>query len=277
MEKRELVIAHSPDSDDAFMFYALATRKLRPRALKLRHVLEDIESLNRRAIEGVFEVTAISIAAYPHLSARYQMLSTGASVGDGYGPILVASRVFPPEEMKGKKVAVPGTLTTAYLALKLLEPEVETVVMPFDRILAAVKEGRADAGLVIHEGQLLYDRMGLHRILDLGRWWQQQENLPLPLGAVAVRRDLSHETKAEVARLIRRSIEYAMEHREEALSYALQFARDLDTPLADKFVGMYVNEFTLDLGPRGRQATARLLQLGHERGLLPRAAEVDFV
>jgi 1,4-dihydroxy-6-naphthoate synthase len=275
MDRRELVIAHSPDSDDAFMFYALATRKLRPRGMKLKHVLQDIESLNRQAREGVFEVTAISIAAYPYVAGRYRMLSTGASIGDGYGPLLVASHVFPVEELKKKKVAVPGTMTSAYLYLKLLEPEVETVVVPFDKILSYVKEGGADAGLIIHEGQLTFDRLGLHRILDLGRWWQQNERLPLPLGAVAVRRDLQPEACAEVNKAIRKSIEYAMEHREEALAYAMQFARDMDTPLADKFVGMYVNEYTLDLGARGREACQRFLYLGHERGLLPKV-EIDF-
>ncbi len=276
-ERKELVIAHSPDSDDAFMFYALATEKLRPNGLKLRHVLEDIESLNRKAHEGVFEVTAISIAAYPYLAERYQMMATGASIGDGYGPLVVASRLFPAEELKHKKVAVPGKLTTAFLSLKLFEPDIETIVVPFDQILDAVREGRADAGLIIHEGQLTFDRLGLHRILDLGRWWQQQEGLPLPLGAVVIRRDLAQELKREMAKLVYQSIEYALQHRDEALAYAMQFARDLDSPSADKFVGMYVNEFTLDMGDRGREATRRLLRLGHERGILPRHVDVDFV
>src|SRR5579871_4994272 len=185
MERRELVIAHSPDSDDAFMFYALATRKLRPRGLKLTHRLEDIQSLNVKARDGGYEITAISIAAYPYVCERYRMLSTGASIGDGYGPIVVAARPWGPEELKHKKVAVPGELTSAFLALRLFEPEIEHVVVPFDRILETVKEGGADAGLIIHEGQLMFDRMGLHKIVDLGRWWQQQEKLPLPMGAVA--------------------------------------------------------------------------------------------
>lgn len=276
-EKRELVIAHSPDSDDAFIFYALATRKLRPRALKFKHVLEDIETLNRQAMERAFDVTAISIHAYPYLAGHYRLLSTGASIAEGYGPLVVASHLFAPEELRSKKVAVPGTLTTAYLVLKLFEPEVETLIVPFDRILEAVREGRADAGLIIHEGQLTYDRLGLHRILDLGRWWQQQEQLPLPLGVLAIRRDISRELQLEVAKLIRRSIEYAMEHREEAMSYAMHFARDMDHALADKFVGMYVNEYALDCGTRGRQAIARLLELGHQRGVIPMRAELDFV
>src|SRR5258706_740545 len=276
-EKREYVLAHSPDSDDAFMFYGLATRKLRPRGIRLSHKLQDIETLNREAQAGTYEVTAVSIAAYPYIDERYRMLSTGASVGDGYGPLLAASRPFAPEELKHKKIAVPGKLTSAYLALRLFEPEVEVMVVPFDKILDAVREGTADAGLIIHEGQVVFDRMGLHRVLDLGRWWQQKEGLPLPLGAVVVRRDLGSDMHLELARLIHRSIEYALEHREEALAYAMQFARDLDTPLADKFVGMYVNQFTLDLGDRGRQATHRLLELGFERGLLPKRVEVDFV
>jgi 1,4-dihydroxy-6-naphthoate synthase len=277
MDRREFVIAHSPDSDDAFMFYALATHKLRPRGLKLRHHLEDIQSLNRKAHDGVYEITAISIAAYPYIHDRYRMMSTGASIGDGYGPLVVAARPLAVEDLKDKKVAVPGELTTAFLALRLLEPAVEHIVVPFDRILAAVKDGKADAGLIIHEGQLIFDRMGLHRVVDLGRWWQQQEKLPLPLGAVAIRRDLPEEMHEEMQKLVRRSVQYAMEHREEALSYALQFGRDLDTPLADKFVGMYVNEFTIDMGNRGREGVHRLLQLGVERGLLPAHPAPDFV
>ena len=277
MDRRELTIAHSPDSDDAFMFYALATRKLRPRGLKLTHHLEDIQSLNRKAKESTYDITAISVAAYPYLSDRYRMMSTGASIGDGYGPLVVASHPCAPEELKHKKVAVPGEQTTAFLALRLLEPEVEFIVAPFDRIIAAVKDGKADAGLIIHEGQLTFDRQGLHRVVDLGRWWQQTEKLPLPLGAVAIRRDLSEDLQDEMQKLIRRSVQYAMEHREEALSYALQFGRDLDQQLADKFVGMYVNEFTIDMGERGKQGIRRLLQLGHERGLLPEYVDPDFV
>ncbi len=277
MDKRELVIAHSPDSDDAFMFYALATRKLRPRGLKLTHHLEDIQSLNRKAHESVYDITAISIAAYPFISDRYRMMSTGASIGDGYGPMVVAGQPWAVEELKFKKIAVPGELTTAFLALRLLEPSIEYVVVPFDRILDTVKEGKADAGLIIHEGQLTFDRMGLHKIVDLGRWWQQTEKLPLPLGAVAIRRDIAPEMQEEMQKLIRRSVQYAMDHREEALAYALQFGRDLDQPLADKFVGMYVNEFTIDMGERGQQGIRRMLQLGAERGLLPGYVEPDFV
>jgi 1,4-dihydroxy-6-naphthoate synthase len=277
MERRELVIAHSPDSDDAFMFYALATRKLRLRGMKLTHHLEDIQALNSKAGKGVYEITAISIAAYPYVQDRYRMFSTGASIGDGYGPLVVAARPCTVEELKRKRIAVPGEQTSAYLALRLLEPDFETKVVPFDRILDTVKNGEADAGLIIHEGQLTFDRAGLHRVVDLGRWWQQQEKLPLPMGAVAVRRDLAPELQDEMQKLIRRSVEYAMEHREEALSYALQFGRDLDQPLADKFVGMWVNDLTLDMGDRGREGVRRMLQLGHERGLIPKVGEIDFV
>lgn len=276
-DRRELTIAHSPDSDDAFMFYALATRKLRARGLKLTHHLEDIQSLNRKAHDGVYEITAISIAAYPFLSDRYRMMTTGASIGDGYGPLVVASHPWSPDELKHKKVAVPGELTTAFLTLRIFQPDVEYIVVPFDKIIDAVKDGKADAGLIIHEGQLTFDRQGLHRIVDLGRWWLQTEKLPLPLGAVAIRRDLSAELQDEMQKLIRRSVQYAMEHREEALAYALQFGRDLDQPLADKFVGMYVNEFTIDMGDRGKQGIRRLLELGHERGLLPAYQDPDFV
>lgn len=277
MEKRELALAHSPDSDDAFMFYALATRKLRPRSLTFRHVLSDIETLNRNALETKFDVTAISYHAYPHFADRYRLLSTGSSMGDGYGPMVIAARAIAPEELKGRTVAVPGLLTSAWLALKLFQPDVKPVVIPFDRIFEAVREGRADAGLIIHEGQLTYDREHMHRVVDLGRWWHQEHNLPLPLGGLAVARHLSPDVQKEAARMIRRSIEYALEHREEALAYAMQFARDMDQPLADKFVGMYVNEYTLDCGERGREAIARLLALGFEKGIIPRQAPLDFL
>ncbi len=277
MERRELVLAHSPDSDDAFMFYGLATRKLRSRMISFKHVLCDIESLNRQALEGRYDLTAISFHAYPYLADRYRLLSTGASMGDGYGPVLVSSRLFPPEELQGKKVATPGLLTTAWLVLKLFQPDVQPVVVSFDRVINAVREGGADAGLLIHEGQLTYDREGLHRIVDLGRWWHQQQNLPLPLGGLAVARHLPLEIQKEAARLVRRSIEYAMDHREEALAYAMQFARDMDQALTDKFVGMYVNEYTLDCGERGRRAIERLLELGYQSGTIPKAAALDLL
>jgi len=277
MEKQELSLAHSPDSDDAFMFYALATQKLRSPVVEFRHVLCDIETLNRHALEGKFDLTAISFHAYPYLAARYRLLSTGSSMGDGYGPAVVAARAFSAEELQGRSVAVPGLLTTAWLVMQLFEPRVTPVVVPFDRIFEAVREGRADAGLIIHEGQLTYDREGMHRIVDLGRWWHQQHGLPLPLGGLVVARRLPEDVQKEAASLVRRSIEYALEHREEALAYAMQFARDMDQPLADKFVGMYVNEYTLDCGDRGRQALERLFSLGHQAGAIPDKVTLDLL
>jgi 1,4-dihydroxy-6-naphthoate synthase len=277
MEKRELILAHSPDSDDAFMFYALATRKLRSRSISFRHELHDIETLNRCAQEGKFDVSAISFHAYPYLAASYRLLSAGSSMGDGYGPVLVSNRLFPAEEVKGKKVAVPGLLTTAWLVLKLFEPKVEPLVVPFDRVFDALRDGHADAALVIHEGQLTYDREGLHRIVDLGRWWHQQQGLPLPLGGLVVSRQLPAEVQKEAAKLIRRSIDYAMEHREEAIAYAMQFARDMEPSLAEKFIGMYVNEYTLDCGERGKQAIERLLNFGCQAGVIPQTVELDIL
>ena len=277
MEQRDLLLAHSPDADDAFMFYALATRKLKSPMLNFRHVLLDIETLNRQAREGKFDLTAISFHNYPYVADRYRLLSVGSSMGDGYGPLLVSPRMFSVEELKGKKVAVPGLLTTAWLVLKLLQPEVEPVVVPFDRVFEALRQGNAQAGLLIHEGQLTYDRQGLHRIADLGRWWHQQQGLPLPLGAMAVARHLPLDVQQEAAALVRRSVQYALEHREEALSYAMQFARDMDQPLVDKFVGMYVNEYTLECGARGRQAIERLLALGYQAGAIPNKVELDLL
>jgi len=277
MEKRELVLAHSPDSDDAFMFYALATRKLRPRLLTFKHVLSDIETLNRQALEGQNDVTAISYHAYPYLADRYQLMTVGSSMGDGYGPSVVALRPFSQEELKGKTVAVPGLLTTAFLVLKLFEPDFNPLVVPFDKIFEVVREGKADAGLLIHEGQLTFDREQMHRVVDLGRWWYQQHSLPLPLGGLVILRDLPPEVQKEAAKLIRKSVEYAMENREEALSYALQFARDMDQALADKFVGMYVNEYTLDCGERGRKAIELLLQMGYDAGIIPKKVPLDFI
>jgi len=276
-EVRDISVAHSPDSDDAFMFYALATNKVRVPGLRFQHTLCDIETLNRKALEGAFDVTAISFHAYPYLQDQYALLASGGSVGDGYGPMVVSPRVFPPETLAEKKVAVPGELTTAYLALKLFAPSVETEVVPFDRIIPQVLEGRFEAGLIIHEGQLTYAKSGLHRIVDLGQWWRSTTGLPLPLGGNAIRRDLGPELIAQVAQAVRASIQYALDHRDEALEYALQFARDLDKAQAGRFVGMYVNERTLDYGEDGRQAVELLLTLGHRAGIIPHAARVEFV
>lgn len=259
------------------MFYGLATRKIRSRIVTFRHVLEDIESLNRKATEGIYELTAISYHAYPYIADRYALMSSGSSVGDGYGPMVVSMHAFPADDLKGKRIAVPGTMTTAYLTLKLFQPEFEQVVIPFDKIIEAVKEHQVDAGLIIHEGQLTYGHGGLHCILDLGRWFKSAYNLPLPLGANAIRRDLSPQMQAECGRLVRESIQYALDHKEEALNYAMQFARDLDTSLADKFVGMYVNQHTLDGGDIIPKAAQKLLDLGYDAGLIPHRTKVEMV
>jgi 1,4-dihydroxy-6-naphthoate synthase len=275
-QAREITIAHSPDSDDAFMFYGLATNKVRVPGLRFSHVLCDIETLNRKAMEDVYDVTAISFHAYPYIQDKYALLPTGGSVGEGYGPMIVAQRAFSPSDIKGKRVAVPGTMTTAYLVLKLFAPGIETVVVPFDQIIPQVLEGKHEAGLIIHEGQLTYDKSGLHRIVDLGKWWQKITGLPLPLGGNAIRRSLGTQLMAQVSSALRESIQYALDHREEALAYAMQFGRDLDPQMADRFVGMYVNERTLDYGPDGREAVRRLLDMGHKAGIIPQEAEVEF-
>jgi 5,8-dihydroxy-2-naphthoate synthase len=274
---REITVAHSPDSDDAFMFYGLATNKVRVPGLRFNHTLCDIETLNRKAQDGVYDVTAISFHAYPYIQEHYALMSCGGSVGEGYGPIIVSSRPFTQTEIKRKKIAVPGTLTTAYLALKLFAPGIEVEVVPFDQIIPQILEGKHEAGLIIHEGQLSYDKPGLHRVVDLGKWWQKVTGLPLPLGGNAIRRSLGPEMIASVTQALRDSIQYALDHREEALAYAMQFARDLDAQLADKFVGMYVNERTLDYGNDGREAIRRLLDMGHKAGIIPQAPRVKWV
>ena len=274
--KREITIAHSPDSDDAFMFYGLATNKVRVPGLRFTHTLCDIETLNRKAMEGAYDVTAISFHAYPYVQDYYALLPSGGSVGEGYGPMIVAQRAYSAADIKHKRIAVPGTLTTAYLVLKLFAPGIETDVVPFDQIIPQVLDGRQEAGLIIHEGQLTYDKSGLHRVVDLGKWWQKVTGLPLPLGGNAIRRSLGTELMTSVGTALRDSIQYALDHREEALSYAMQFARDLDPQLADKFVGMYVNERTLDYGPDGREAVRRLLDMGHAAGIIPQESRVDF-
>jgi 1,4-dihydroxy-6-naphthoate synthase len=274
----EISIAHSPDSDDAFMFYGLATNKVRVPGYKFTHVLTDIETLNHRAIdEAFYDVTAISFHAYPYLQDRYTLMACGGSVGETYGPMIVAPRRMSLDEVKKLRIAVPGTLTTAYLTLKLFAPEIETVTIPFDKIIPAVVAGEFDAGLIIHEGQLTYASDGLVKILDLGVWWREQTGLPLPLGGNAIRRSLGKEVMETTTQALRDSIQHALDHREEALSYAMQFARDLDPVLANRFVGMYVNERTLDFGADGREAIKKLLDMGFERGIIPHRANVDFV
>lgn len=272
-----LVCAHSPDADDAYMFYGLATRKVRSRLVTLSHVLEDIESLNAKALQGAYDLTAISYHAYPYVAERYVLMASGSSVGDGYGPILAALRPLAPEEVKGKRVAVPGRLTTAYLVLKLFQPDFEAVVTPFDQVLGAVAEHSADLGLVIHEGQLTYSRGGFHKVLDLGAWWKSLYGLPLPLGALALARSLAPEIQAECCRLVRASIQYALDHHEEALAYAVQFARQTEAPLAEKFVGMYVNDYTVDCGELVPKAAQKLLDTGFEAGLIPHRVTVEFI
>jgi 1,4-dihydroxy-6-naphthoate synthase len=273
---REISVAHSPDSDDAFMFYGLATNKVRVPGLRFSHVLCDIETLNQKALQGVYDVTAISFHAYPYIQSQYALLPSGGSVGEGYGPMIVAPRAYSIDEIKRKRIAVPGTMTTAYLVLQLFAPGTATEVVPFDRIIPEVLAGKHEAGLIIHEGQLTYDKSGLHRIVDLGRWWQKVTGLPLPLGGNAIRRSLGPQLMSQVATALRQSIQYALDHREEALAYAMQFARDLDPQLADKFVGMYVNERTLDYGPDGREAVRRLLDMGHKAGIISQEADVEF-
>jgi 1,4-dihydroxy-6-naphthoate synthase len=274
---KEIVCAHSPDSDDAFMFYGLATRKIRSRLLTFRHVLDDIETLNRKATEGAYELTAISYHAYPYVADKYVLMASGSSVGDGYGPMVIASRPIAPEDLKGKRIAVPGKMTTAFLTLKLYEPDFEPVIVPFDKITDAISDHSVDAGLVIHEAQLTYGKGGYHNVVDLGRWWKKTYDLPLPLGANALLRDLPREVQSECCRVMRESIQYALDNHEEALNYAMQFARDMEQPLAEKFVGMYVNHYTVDAGELIPRAAQKLLDLGHEAGLIPHRVTVEFV
>jgi 1,4-dihydroxy-6-naphthoate synthase len=277
-EIRTITVAHSPDSDDAFMFYALATNKIDTGDIQFTHVLEDIQSLNEKAMRGVYDVTAISFHAYAYIADKYALLPHGASIGDNYGPIVVARDAsVSPQDVSNLVVAVPGTLTSAFLALRIFNPEFEYEVVPFDQIIAAVQEGRADAGLLIHEGQLFYQTLGLHKVLDLGEWWHERTGLPLPMGGNVIRRDLGAELMSKVSGYLRASIQYSLDHREDALAYAMQFARDMEPALADRFVAMWVNELTLDYTERGREAVRRLLSEGFERGIIPHAVSVDFV
>lgn len=275
---QEISIAHSPDSDDAFMFYGLATNKVRVPGFKFTHTLTDIETLNQRAIkEAFYDVTAISFHAYPYLQENYTLMACGGSVGDGYGPMIVSTRKMTLDEVKRVRVAIPGKLTTAYLTLKLFAPDIETVAVPFDKIIPAVVSGEFDAGLIIHEGQLTYANNGLVKLLDLGHWWREETGLPLPLGGNAIRRSLGAEALLSTTNALRDSIQHALDNREEALAYAMQFARDLDPALANRFVGMYVNERTLDYGEDGREAIRKLLEMGFDRGIIPMQSKVDFV
>ncbi len=277
-EKQLIRVGHSPDPDDAFMFHALANDKIDSGPYRFTHELQDIETLNRRALDAELELTAVSLHAYAHLTDTYALCACGASMGDDYGPMVVAREEWSVDDLKGKKIAVPGTMTTAFLTLKLLLGDTfEHEVREFDEILNVVERGEADAGLIIHEGQLTYGEQGLKLIVDLGKWWMQETGLPLPLGANAIRKDLGKETMEEVTKYLKESIAYGLEHREEALDHALQYGRDLDRGQADEFVGMYVNDWTMDFGERGRAAVAELLKRGYEAGVVPNPVELEFV
>ena len=276
MAGRLITVAHSPDSDDAFMFYALAENRIDSGEFEFRHVLKDIETLNRNALEGRYEVTAISFHAYAFLCDRYSLLDSGASMGDRYGPLVVSKRAMKPGDLKGKVIAIPGTMTSAFLILKLFEPDFTPVVVPFDQVFQAVADDRADGGLVIHEGQLTYASLGLHAVIDLGEWWHRDTGLPLPLGGNAIRKDLGSTAIGRIARILKQSIQYGLDHREQALAYAMGFAGDLDPRLADRFVGMYVNERTLGYGAPERRAVQLLLDRGYQKGIIDRRVQVEF-
>jgi 1,4-dihydroxy-6-naphthoate synthase len=274
---REITLAHSPDSDDAFMFYALATQKLATGDLKFSHILSDIETLNRRATEGVYDITAISFHSYPRVQDKYRLLNHGGSVGYGYGPMIVSSRPMKPAEASRTTIAIAGELTTSALVLRLFAPDVVTRTIPFDQIIPAVQNGEVEAGLLIHEGQLTYAGAGLHKVIDLGRWWLEETGLPLPLGGNVIRRELDEQLATRISRLLKESIQYGLEHREQALAYAHQFARDMDQRLADQFVGMYVNERTVQYSAEDKKAIEKLLIMGFERGLVPNRPVLDFL
>jgi len=278
MTIRTLSVGHSPDPDDAFMFYALAHNKIPTGNLAFAHELQDIETLNRRCLNQELDISAISLHAFAYLSDKYALLSSGCSMGDRYGPMVVAKKAYTIEELKNLRIAVPGTLTTAFLSLSLLlGSKFQYEVVPFDEILNAVEQGKVDAGLIIHEGQLTFQNQGLKLVVDLGVWWYEKTGLPLPLGGNVVRKDLGADIISEASRLIRESIHYGLNHRKEALAYALQYGRDLDTGLADKFVGMYVNDWTVDYGEKGRKAVQLLLTEGHKAGVIPHPVLVEFV
>ncbi len=275
----QIRIGHSPDSDDAFMFYALAKKLIPTNGFEVVHVIEDIESLNKRALNSELEVTAISIHAYAYVSRDYALMPCGASIGDRYGPIVVSTSPIDLHDLSGKRIAIPGEMTTAYLTLQLFEPDFIPEVVPFDQILDHVKQGKSDAGLIIHEGQLTYQSQGFHKIIDLGEWWHQETDLPLPLGANVIRRDLGSETIRKITALLKQSIQYSLSHRQEGLEYAMVYARDMesDSTLADRFVGMYVNDYTLDYGQRGRAGVHELLSRGYQSGIIKSPVEIDFV
>ena len=273
---QQIRIGHSPDSDDAFMFYALANGLIPTDGFEIVQVAEDIESLNKRAVNGELEVTAISVHAYAYVANHYALMPCGASIGDKYGPLVVSKEPMQREDLAGKKIAIPGEMTTAYLTLRLCQPDFDPEVVQFDQILPYVQEGNADAGLIIHEGQLTYGRAGLHKVVDLGEWWHEETGLPLPLGANAIRRDLGAKKIRRITALIKESIQYSLEHREGGLAYAMNYARDMETELADRFVGMYVNHYTLDYGEKGRAGVRELMERGYRSGVIPHQVNVEF-
>jgi 1,4-dihydroxy-6-naphthoate synthase len=277
MENREITLGHSPDPDDAFMFYALAADKIDTEGLTFRHVIQDIETLNRRALKTELDVTAVSIHAYAYVLDQYALLTSGASIGDNYGPLVISRKPMTLDELRGVKIAIPGTMTTAYLALRLCVGEVNTVVIPFDQIMDSVERGEADAGLLIHEGQLTYVARGFNKVVDLGEWWKEETGLPLPLGGNAIKKSLGPELIDKVSRLLRESIEFGLGHRADAVRHSMVYGRGMEVELTDKFVGMYVNDYTIDYGDRGREAVRLLLERGHKAGVIPRPVELEFV
>ena len=275
--KKDIHVAHSPDSDDAFMFYALATKKIDTRELNYIHTLSDIETLNKKAMKGEYEVSAVSFHAYAYMADKYALLSCGASMGQNYGPIVISGKPMRAKSLANKIVAIPGTLTSAFLTLRLFEPDVQYKVVPFDKILDEVQKGKYEAGLLIHEGQLTYRELGLHKVIDLGQWWLKQTGLPLPLGGNVIKRDLGQKLMERIAQDIRKSIQYGLDHREEAMSYAIQFSRGLDAQHVDRFIGMYVNELTLDYGSEGKQAVRKLLQEAYKKKIIPERVSLEFI
>lgn len=276
METREITLGHSPDPDDAFMFYALAADKIDTEGLTFRHIIEDIETLNRRALKAELDVTAVSIHAYAYLIDQYALLESGASMGDNYGPLVIAREPMRPEQLKTATIAIPGEMTTAYLALRLYMGDANTVVVPFDQIMDAVESGRVDAGLLIHEGQLTYSTRGFHKVVDLGEWWKSETGLPLPLGGNAIKKSLGPDLIAKVSRLLRESIEYGLANRAPAVDHSMKYGRGMETEMTDKFVGMYVNDYTIDYGEQGREAVRLLLERAHKAGIIPNPVEIEF-
>lgn len=276
MDKREITLGHSPDPDDAFMFYALATDSMETGDLSFRHIIQDIETLNHRALKAELDVTAISIHTYAYVLDNYALLTSGASMGDNYGPLIIAKTPLTVDEVKSKTIAIPGEMTTAALVLRLCLGEVKTTVIPFDKIMDAVENGEVEAGLLIHEGQLTYSARGFHKVIDLGEWWMQETGLPLPLGGNAIKKSLGEETIQRVSNILRQSIEYGLAHRQVAVRHSMKYGRGMEENLTDQFVGMYVNDYTIDYGEKGREAVRLLLKRAHEAGIIPAPVQLEF-